>query len=131
MSSLDSPARPVGAFLLDVPTERLAATALFVVTFLYTWISLSPFPDLTFADREAAAAAASNVVNRIVVVALIATLVGYALAGRARGVIVRPRIVVFLLFSWLVIVSMPSPIRALRCAACSWPSSSARPRASS
>ncbi len=109
MSSLDSPARPVRAFLVDVPTERLAATALFVVTFLYTWISLSPFPDLTFADREAAAAAASNVVNRIVVVALIATLVGYALAGRARGVIVRPRIVVFLLFAWLVIVSMPSP----------------------
>lgn len=82
MSSLDSPARPASALDMGFQTERLAATALFVITFLYTWISLSPFPDLTFANREAASSAASNMVNRVVVVGLVATLVSYALTAR-------------------------------------------------
>ena len=86
-----------------------AATTLFCGTFLYIWVSFRPFPDLTFMDQAAASGVASNRANQIAALAMLSLLVGYVLACGRHSLILRPRILLFLIFAWLLAVSLPSP----------------------
>jgi O-antigen ligase len=86
-----------------------AATALFCATFLYIWVSFRPFPDLTFMDQAAAPGVASNLANQIAALAMLSLLVGYVLACGRHSLILRPRVLLFLIFAWLLAVSLPSP----------------------
>lgn len=109
MTSLNETSDKPISFTSQVQTERLAATALFCTTFLYIWVSLTPFPDLTYSVKGAAASIGSNAINQVVVVALVTTLVGYALATRSAAMVLRPRTVLFVLFVWMFLVSVPAP----------------------
>lgn len=89
--------------------RHVAATVLFCATFLYIWVSFSPFPDLTHMDQAAAPGVASNRANQIAALVLLSLLVGYVLAFGRHSLILRPRVLLFLIFAWLLVVSLPSP----------------------
>lgn len=89
--------------------QRLAATALFCCTFLYIWITLFPFPDLTYADQGTASGGGSSLINQFVVLVLVGLMAGYALAWRSHTAVLQPRILLFLVFVWFFLVSVPSP----------------------
>lgn len=94
---------------LAAALPTLAATALFCCTFLYIWVSFSPFPDLTHMDQAAAPGVASNRANQIAALVLLSLLVGYVLAFGRHSLILRPRLLLVLIFAWLLAVSLPSP----------------------
>jgi len=108
MSAAETTHRLDGSFIPGAQLERLAASVLFCVTFLYIWVSVSPFPDLTFNVKDPAANVGSNVFNQALVIVIVAGLIGYVLAARSAGLILRPRTVLFVLFVWMLIVSVPA-----------------------
>jgi O-antigen ligase len=72
----------------------------FVVTMLYIWISVAPFENLAAAPVPHAAA---NQLTGLVIALMLGV---FALRHRLTGLLLRPRLPILLLFSWLVICSV-------------------------
>ncbi|MDS7597788.1 Wzy-type polysaccharide biosynthesis protein UppY [Agrobacterium tumefaciens] len=72
----------------------------FVVTLLYIWISVAPFENLAAPPVPHAAA------NQLTGLVIAMLLGAFALRHRLTGLLLRPRLPILLLFSWLAICSV-------------------------
>lgn len=91
--------------------ERLretVGTILFMAIFLFFWISLTPFVDLTGEAVLDPSAGNSNLMNQIASLLLFAGMLAYGLLHPMRRVILQPRVVLGLLFAWFFLVSLIS-----------------------
>lgn len=96
-----------------VPSEESPAnllrvrvgTMLFMATFLFFWISTTPFVDLTGEAVLDPSAGNSNRLNQIVSLALFAGMLAYGLAHPMRSVILQPRPLLGVLYTWFLFVS--------------------------
>lgn len=92
----------------ESPADLLRArigTALFMATFLFFWITTTPFIDLTGAAVLDPSAGNSNRLNQIVSLALFAGMFAYGLAHPLRGIILQPRLLLAVLYIWFLFVS--------------------------
>ncbi|SDA98969.1 O-antigen ligase [Sinorhizobium sp. NFACC03] len=80
-------------------------TMLFMATFLFFWITTTPFIDLTGAAVLDPSAGNSNRLNQIVSLALFAGMFAYGLAHPMRGTILQPRPLLVVLYIWFMFVS--------------------------
>ncbi|MEI3854842.1 MULTISPECIES: O-antigen ligase family protein [unclassified Ensifer] len=80
-------------------------TVLFMATFLFFWITTTPFIDLTGAAVLDPSAGNSNRLNQIVSLALFAGLFAYGLAHPMRRIILQPRPLLAVLYIWFLFVS--------------------------
>lgn len=85
-----------------------AGTVLFMAIFLFFWISLTPFVDLTGAATLDPSAGISNSTNQIVSLLLFFGTLAYGLCHRMRNVILQPRPLLLTLFAWFFCVSLIS-----------------------
>lgn len=77
---------------------------LFLGVFLYFWISLAPFVDLTAGGlREAQGV--SSLLNQLLTLAMFACLLVYGLLHPMRDTILRPRLLFAAIFLWFLFVS--------------------------
>lgn len=83
-------------------------TALFMAIFLFFWISLTPFVDLTGEAVLDPSAGNSNFANQIVSLLLFFATLAYGLLHRMRRVILQPRPLLLTLFAWFFSVSLIS-----------------------
>lgn len=81
-------------------------TALFMATFLFFWVSLTPFVDLTGAAVLDPSAGNSNRLNQIASLLLFFATLAYGVTHPMRHVILQPRLLLGLLFFWFVAVSL-------------------------
>jgi O-antigen ligase len=88
----------------DALKLRIGAV-LFLAVFLFFWISISPFVDLTGEAVLDPSAGNSNRLNQILSLALFAGMLGYGLAHPLRDTILQPRLLLATLFSWFLFVS--------------------------
>ncbi|MBD9387271.1 O-antigen ligase family protein [Agrobacterium sp. AGB01] len=73
---------------------------LFVAVFLYLWISVRPFENL------ATASGGSNALNQLVGLAITGVLLLFAVRYQLLGLLLKPRLPIFLLFGWMLIASV-------------------------
>jgi O-antigen ligase len=100
------------------PTSHAAGRAgwLVLLVFLYFWISLNPFPEISFATAAQAWADKSNLVNQLVVVSMSGLVLLVVLRNEAARLLWQPRLLLLVMFAWLAIVSLSSgdPAAAFR-----------------
>lgn len=92
----------------ESPADHLRVrigTVLFMATFLFFWISTTPFIDLTGAAVLDPSAGNSNRLNQIISLALFAGMFAYGLAHPMRGIILQPRPLLAVLYIWFLFVS--------------------------
>ncbi|CEJ11592.1 O-Antigen ligase [bacterium YEK0313] len=89
--------------------DRLIAAVLFLATFLYFWVSLTPFPDLSAGNENSAASAGSNLLNQVAAIGLIVSLAAFAYRQPNTAMVLQPRLVLAGLLGWYVLVSLPTP----------------------
>ena len=97
--------------LLDGENVRThSAAVLFLVVFLYCWVSAYPFENLQDPPANAAA------VNQIAGFLLTLGLLAYAAANRLLSMLLRPRALILFLFAWLALTTAMSvdPLVGLR-----------------
>lgn len=92
----------------EPPIRQGLATFLFMATFLFFWISTTPFVDLTGEAVLDPSAGNSNRLNQIISLLLFFGLFGYGLTHRMRGTILQPRLLLGVLFFWFFLVSLIS-----------------------
>lgn len=80
-------------------------TVLFMATFLFFWISTTPFVDLTGEAVLDPSAGNSNRLNQIVSLALFAGMLAYGLTHPMRSVILQPWPLLAVLYIWFLLVS--------------------------
>ncbi|KUL94198.1 exopolysaccharide biosynthesis protein [Bosea sp. WAO] len=88
--------------------RRRVGTFLFMAVFLFYFISLNPFFDLTGTAVLDPSAGNSNFANQIVSLLLFFSLLTYGLLHRMRGVILQPRLLLATLFVWFFGISLIS-----------------------
>ncbi len=93
----------------DIAGSRVGAV-LFVVVFIYCWVSVNPFENLQSPPANAAA------LNQVTGFLLTIALLIYAAANGLTSMVLRPRSLILLLFGWLAMTSLMSvePLVALR-----------------
>ncbi|RVN79799.1 O-antigen ligase family protein, partial [Sinorhizobium meliloti] len=93
------------------PTNAVKArvgTVLFMAIFLFFWISINPFVDLTGEAVLDPSAGNSNRLNQIISLLLFTGMLGYGLVHPLRETILQPRALLAILFSWFIFVSLVS-----------------------
>ena len=88
--------------------RETVGTALFMAIFLFFWISLNPFVDLTGEAVLDPSAGNSNLMNQVVSLLLFAGTLAYGLLHPMRSIILQPRVLLGLLFAWFFLVSLIS-----------------------
>ena len=81
-------------------------TFLFLVVFLFSWITLSPFVDLSGAAVLVQSSRASSALNQLLSLGLFACMLGFGLFHPMRRIILQPRVLLSLIFAWLGFVSI-------------------------
>ncbi|OHV79757.1 O-antigen ligase [Ensifer sp. LCM 4579] len=90
-------------------TMRLRVAAfLFMALFLFLWVSIDPYVDLTGEAVLDPSAGNSNRLNQILALFLTAGMLGYGLLHPMRGIILQPRVLLALLYAWFFFVSVIS-----------------------
>ncbi|MEP9373408.1 O-antigen ligase [Mesorhizobium sp. KR1-2] len=95
-------------YIEQSPADLLRArvgTVLFMAMFLFFWITTTPFVDLTGEAALDPSAGNFNRLNQIVAVLLFAGTFAYGLAHPMRSVILHPRPLLIILFTWFLFVS--------------------------
>jgi len=91
------------------PNSRLrVGTFLFMALFLFLWVSIDPYVDLTGEAVLDPSAGNSNRLNQILALLLTASMLGYGLLHPMRGIILQPRVLLALLYAWFFFVSVIS-----------------------
>lgn len=98
--AIDRVGEETGAF------RARAGTFLFLGVFLFSWITLSPFVDLSGAVVLDQSARASSALNQLVSLGLFACMLGFGLLHPMRRIILQPRVLLGLIFAWLGFVSI-------------------------
>jgi len=78
---------------------------LFMAVFLFSWITLSPFVDISGEAVLDQSARESSLLNQLVSLGLFACLLGFGLSHPLRGIIFQPHVLLGLIFLWLGFVS--------------------------
>jgi O-antigen ligase len=93
----------------SAPDVRLRVGAfLFMAIFLFLWVSINPYVDLTGEAVLDPSAGNSNRLNQILALLLTIGMLGYGLLHPMRGIILQPRVLLALLLSWFFFVSVIS-----------------------
>jgi O-antigen ligase len=91
-----------------VDHRSVIGSILFIALFLFVAISLNPFYDLTVMSSAAIETDNSNRLNQILFILLPLGAFGCGLATSMRGTFLQPRLLLFVLFLWLVFISLMS-----------------------
>ena len=81
---------------------------LFLGMFLFVWIGTSPYPDLGAVTGVTANAANSNFLNQLVTLFLTGSFLVCAFNSPLRNAVMQPRIVISLIFFWLIVTALLS-----------------------
>lgn len=92
----------------DSGVPRWVGPFLFMALSLFLWIGLTPFYDLTGEAVLDPSAGNSNKLNQIVALSLTAGLLLYGAFHPMRQVILQPRVLLGVLFTWFFMVSLIS-----------------------
>lgn len=94
-----------GAARLALAGERPAVfpALLFVATLLFSWISISPFGDLSNPEGGSAA------LDQLVALGLALLALAYATKAGLLAGLLQPRLAIGLVFGWLALVSLGAP----------------------
>ncbi len=76
------------------------------LTFIYCWVTLTPFKDLGPAMSRVSEDAGSNTLNQIVAALLFGSALLIGTQARFRDMLLKPRWLLVALFGWLVVVSV-------------------------
>lgn len=90
---------------VDLPDNGLrtaARTVLFMALFLFFWISLNPFVDLTGPEVLSPSAGDSSRLNQIVALGLTSAILFFGALHPLRGAICQPRVLLVPLFAWFL-----------------------------
>jgi O-antigen ligase len=79
-----------------------------MAVFLFFWITLDPFLDLTGAAILDPSAGNSSLLNQLAAVLLFFCMLAYGLKHPLRGTILQPRALLLTLFAWFLLVSLIS-----------------------
>ena len=88
--------------------RRRVGSFLFMAVFLFLWVSIDPYVDLTGEAVLDPSAGNSSRLNQIFALLLSAGLLGYGLMHPMRGMILQPRALLAVLHSWFLMVSLIS-----------------------
>jgi O-antigen ligase len=91
----------------DVVRMRVGAF-LFMAMFLFLWVSITPYVDLTGEAILDPSAGNSNRLNQILALLLSAGILGYGLLHPMREIILQPRLLLAILHLWFLLVSLIS-----------------------
>ncbi|WP_026186965.1 O-antigen ligase [Ensifer sp. BR816] len=91
----------------DVLRMRVGAF-LFMAMFLFLWVSITPYVDLTGEAILDPSAGNSNRLNQILALLLSAGILGYGLLHPMREIILQPRLLLAILSFWFLLVSLIS-----------------------
>ncbi|AWI60260.1 O-antigen ligase family protein [Sinorhizobium fredii] len=91
----------------DAGRARVGAF-LFMAMFLFLWVSITPYVDLTGEAILDPSAGNSNRLNQILALLLSAGMLGYGLLHPMRGIILQPRLLLSILCFWFLLVSLIS-----------------------
>lgn len=91
----------------DAVRARVGAF-LFMAMFLFLWVSITPYVDLTGEAILDPSAGNSNRLNQILALLLSAGILGYGLLHPMREIILRPRLLLAMLCFWFLLVSLIS-----------------------
>lgn len=81
-------------------------SVLFMAVFLMSWITLNPFIDLSGGVVLDQSAREGSLLNQVLSLGLFACMLGFGLAHPLRSIILRPHVLLLLIFSWLAFVSL-------------------------
>ncbi|ACP23356.1 exopolysaccharide production protein (plasmid) [Sinorhizobium fredii NGR234] len=91
----------------DAVRARVGAF-LFMAMFLFLWVSITPYVDLTGEAILDPSAGNSNRLNQILALLLSAGILGYGLLHPMRDIILQPRLLLAILCFWFLLVSLIS-----------------------
>ncbi|TCN33285.1 O-antigen ligase family protein [Sinorhizobium americanum] len=91
----------------DIVRVRVGAF-LFMAMFLFLWVSITPYVDLTGEAILDPSAGNSNRLNQILALLLSAGMLGYGLLHPMRDIILQPRLLLAILYFWFLLVSLVS-----------------------
>ncbi|APG95038.1 O-antigen ligase family protein [Sinorhizobium americanum] len=91
----------------DIVRVRVGAF-LFMAMFLFLWVSITPYVDLTGEAILDPSAGNSNRLNQILALLLSAGILGYGLLHPMRDIILQPRLLLAILYFWFLLVSLVS-----------------------
>ncbi|ASY59565.1 O-antigen ligase [Sinorhizobium sp. CCBAU 05631] len=91
----------------DIARARVGAF-LFMAMFLFLWVSITPYVDLTGEAILDPSAGNSNRLNQILALLLSAGMLGYGLLHPMRDIILKPRLLLAILSFWFLLVSLIS-----------------------
>ncbi|AUX79795.1 MULTISPECIES: O-antigen ligase family protein [Sinorhizobium] len=91
----------------DIARARVGAF-LFMAMFLFLWVSITPYVDLTGEAILDPSAGNSNRLNQILALLLSAGMLGYGLLHPMRDIILQPRLLLAILSFWFLLVSLIS-----------------------
>ncbi|GEP10507.1 exopolysaccharide biosynthesis protein [Methylobacterium gnaphalii] len=103
-ATAQSPGLPFGS---SITADDVVATTLFLAVFLFFWISITPFVDLTD-PAVLLPQTGSNTANQAVVIGLAGSLVLYAVYAQKRWFTPVLNTPLILLFAWLVVSTATS-----------------------
>ena len=92
---------------------HIVGSVFFIAIFLFYWISLNPFVDLTAPSTLGPSAGKLNRLNQLVSVCLFLGLLIYGLRHPMRSAILQPRPLIAVIFVWLLLTSALSPLPIL------------------
>lgn len=85
------------------------AALLFVLTFLYVWISVNPFPSLARTFPQWPEAIRASQIDKILIFLLFLLLAGAALRQGRFAEMLQPRLLLAALFGWMALASVNAP----------------------
>ncbi|MBD0414933.1 O-antigen ligase family protein [Oryzicola mucosus] len=97
-----------GSSSAPIVDRKAIGTVLFMALFLFSWISLTPFYDLTGEAVLDPSAGNSNRLNQIVFLLLFGCMLVYGVMHPMRRMILQPRILLATIFLWFLFVSVMS-----------------------
>lgn len=77
--------------------------------FLYLWITLAPFPDLSQANVALSSDVQSNTLNQILFLAFFAGMMALGLRKDLRPLLLRPFVLIALLIAWVTLATFMGP----------------------
>lgn len=83
-----------------------AAAWLAVAIWLYVWVSLTPFRDLSVAPQTLTADLHSNTLNQIAAIVVFAATMTFGLRADVRPLLLRPLGLILIVFAWLALTTM-------------------------
>ena len=97
----------VGTNANSIDIKNMLSVALFMVQFLYLWISVDPYADIATSGTENT----SSLINQISILLIFVSVLCYISLSQLKSFILQPRVLLVLLILWMVLAALFSTER--------------------